>query len=234
MTTDHNLAILLLEDQGVVRAGIRALIQISEPCALIQEASCYDEAVEKLKQQFFDIAFIDVDLKGEKSGLDLLKYLRSMEIDTRAIMLSGHAEKEIVLQCITDGASGFILKDMESDGLFRRALDTVFQGSIFLPASVFGRGGFSPNIANPAKISAESLGIHGRPLEVLYYICQGLPTKSISNKMGIEEGTVRKYYIPKLFKIFNVLRRTELIIEVSRRGISVPTPTSAVSQGSKT
>ena len=42
--------------------------------------------------------------------------------------------------------------------------------------------------------------------------------------MGIEEGTVRKDYLPKLFRIFKVVRRTELLIEVSRRGIAVPVP----------
>ncbi len=62
-------------------------------------------------------------------------------MDTRAIMLSGRSEREIVLECLSAGASGYIVKDMESDGLFRRALDTVFQGSVFLPASVIGRGG---------------------------------------------------------------------------------------------
>ena len=61
-------------------------------------------------------------------------------------MLSGRSERELVMECIDAGASGYILKDMESDGVFRRALDTVFQGSIFLPTSVLGRGGFHTNI----------------------------------------------------------------------------------------
>ena len=114
---------------------------------------------------------------------------------------------------------------MESDGLFRRALDTVFSGSIFLPATVIGRGGFSPaQPAVPAAVSPETLGITGRTLEALYYVCQGLPNKLIARNMGIEEGTVRKDYLPKLFRIFHVVRRTELMIEVSRRGIAVPKP----------
>lgn len=221
------LDILLLEDQALVRAGMRELIHITEPRARIAEASSYEEAVAKVEAEPFDIAFLDIDLKGGRSGLEFLRWLRAGDRDTRAIMLSGRAEKELVMECLAEGASGYILKDMEDDGLFRRALDTVFQGSIFLPANVIGRGGFSPVPAAPARVTAESLGIGGRSLEVLYYVCQGLPNKSIARNMGIEEGTVRKDYLPRLFRLFGVARRTELLIEVSRRGIVIPPPSGA-------
>ena len=226
--TERALNILILEDQGLVRAGMRELIQISEPHALIQEAASYDEALARIAAGPIDIAFLDIDLRGDRSGLDFLRYLREQEIDTRAIMLSGRSDKDIVMECLREGASGYILKDMEDDGLFRRALDTVFQGSVFLPASVIGRGGFSPaRPSEPAPVSAESLGVSGRALEALYWVCQGLPNKSIARHMGIEEGTVRKDYLPRLFRIFKVVRRTELLIEVSRRGILVPQPQPA-------
>lgn len=223
------LSILLLEDQALVRAGLRELIQISEPRAQIQEASTYEEAVARVEADRFDIAFLDIDLKGGRSGLEFLRWLRERELDTRAIMLSGRSDKEVVMECLNEGASGYILKDMESEGLFRRALDTVFQGSIFLPANVIGRGGFSPPApaAPPAPVAADALGITGRALEVLYYVCQGLPNKSIARNMGIEEGTVRKDYLPRLFRQFKVARRTELLIEVSRRGIVIPPPAAA-------
>lgn len=236
MNPSRRLRILLLEDQALVRAGMKALIQISEPLASIREVASYEEAVKAVGNANFDIAFLDVDLKEQRSGLDFLRYIRSLDVDTRAIMLSGRVEKDLVMTCIEAGASGYILKDMDSEGLFRRALDTVFQGNIFLPASVIGRGGFSPapSIA-PSSRSAESIGVTGRALEVLYYICQGLPNKGIASRMGIEEATVRKDYVPKLFKLFRVTRRTELLVEISRRGLSIPMPAPArapVSSGS--
>ena len=230
MNVMKRLRILLLEDQALVRAGMKALIQISEPLATIREAACYEEAVALITNTTFDIAFLDIDLKEERTGLDFLRYLRSLDLDTRAIMLSGQVEKDLVMTCIEAGASGYILKDMDSEGLFRRALDTVFQGNIFLPATVIGRGGFSPSpTIAPASISPESIGVTGRSLEVLYYLCQGLPNKAIANRMGIEEATVRKDYVPKLFKLFRVTRRTELLVEISRRGLSIPTPLVAPS-----
>ena len=86
-----------LEDQALVRAGMKALIQISEPLATIREASSYEEAVEAIKNTNFDIAFLDVDLKERKSGLDFLRHMRSLDLDTRAIMLSGISTPEIAI-----------------------------------------------------------------------------------------------------------------------------------------
>jgi len=228
MNRAEELQILLLEDQGLVRAGMRALIQISEPRAQIYEAASFEEAAELLERQAFDIAFLDHDLKGELTGLDFLDHLRGREVETRAVMLSGRSDKEVVMTAIEKGAAGYILKDMENDSLFRRALDTVFAGSIFLPANILGRGGFSPTgqSAKPTETPA-SLGIGGRPLEALYWVCQGLPNKLIARKMGIEENTVRKDYLPKLFRAFGVVRRTELMVEVSRRGMVIPQPVEA-------
>jgi two-component system, NarL family, nitrate/nitrite response regulator NarL len=221
----QEISILILEDQALVRAGMRELIQISEPNAQIQEAASFDEAVARVEADRFDIAFLDIDLRHGRSGLDFLRWLRGRDLDIRAIMLSGRADKEIVIECLNEGASGYILKDMDSEGLFRRALDTVFQGSVFLPANVLGRGGFTPAPPSPpAPVALEALGISGRALEALYYVCQGLPNKSIARNMGIEEGTVRKDYLPRLFRQFKVVRRTELLIEVSRRGIVIPPP----------
>ena len=84
MNASRRLRILLLEDQGLVRAGMKALLQISEPHAAIREASSYEEAVEAVRNGTFDIAFLDIDLKGQLSGLDFLRHIRSLDVDTGA------------------------------------------------------------------------------------------------------------------------------------------------------
>lgn len=223
MTDSSVLNMLVLEDQGLVRAGMRELIKIYEPRARIYEASNYAEAVALLAERRFQFAFLDIDLKDERSGLDVLRYLREQEIETRAIMLSGCIDKEVVLECIDAGACGYIPKDISNDGVFRHALDTVFQGGIFLPEPVLGRRTDSSGAAaGHPDISPESIGVSGRSIEVLVYLCQGLANKEIARKMDVSEGTIRKDYVPKLFRIFKVTRRTELLFEVSRRRIKLP------------
>ncbi|PQO96480.1 DNA-binding response regulator [Massilia phosphatilytica] len=223
MSDAAQLTILVLEDQGLVRAGMRELIRIAQPDAHIEEAATYGDAITLLSTNRFDLAFLDFTLKSEKTGLDVVKYLREHNLDTRAIMLSAHADRELVLECIQAGACGYIPKDMDHDGIFRHALDTVFQGGIFVPVTAMARTGVhAPPVPPLPRIPATALGVTGRCLEVLYYLCQGLPNKTIASKMQVEEGTIRKDYVPKLFRIFQVTRRTELLVEVSRRGIIVP------------
>ena len=224
MNNAATLKILILDDQGLVRAGMKELIRISEPQAFIREAASYDEAVASLSTEHVDIAFLDYDLKAERTGIDVLKFLRAADIGTRAIMLSGRSERELVIECLSAGAAGFILKDMDSNGIFRKALETVFQGGIFLPAELMAYHSGPVHPTSPATVTIEALGVTGRSAQVLYYLCQGLPNKSIALRMGIEEGTIRRDYVPRLFRAFRVARRTELMMEVFRRGVIVPEP----------
>ncbi len=217
--------ILILEDQGLVRAGMRELIHITEPEAKIVEVSCYEDAVKALSEYSFDFFFLDIDLNSTHDGRDVLAFIRSHEINVRTIMLSASSDKSLVLECLNLGASGFISKNSDSDEVFRNALNTVFEGGIFIPLDLFEYDRINHR-ETPTEtiVSAETLGIAGRSLEVLYYLCQGLPNKTIACKMNVEEGTIRKHYVPKLFRIFRVARRTELLIEVSRLGIRTARP----------
>ncbi len=232
MAFETEFSVLVLEDQSLVRAGMRALIELSEPRAAVCEAGSYEEALAQLKKSHIRVAFLDIDLKQERSGIDVLKYIRQTGIPTRAIMLSAKDDEAIVLDCIRFGASGYIVKDMDSDGLFRLALETVFQGGIFLPPGVLGRGGLAPRTHPTDSSSAlAEIGVRGRPQEALYYICQGYSNAVIAHKMGVAESTVANEYNSKLFKQFHVATRASLIVEVARRGIIPPPPSRLVHSG---
>ncbi|NRF68396.1 response regulator transcription factor [Aquincola sp. S2] len=234
MTTPAPRSILLLEDMAMVRGGMKALIQLAEPRAQVLEAAGHDEAVALLDARDVDFAFLDVDLRDARhTGLDVLRHLRSRGRPTLAIMLSAISDRATVMACIDAGACGYILKDMEesafepfrAEDVFRNAIETVLRGCLYLPASVLGRGGFVPAapLARPV-VGASELGLTPRQCEVLFYICQGLQNKAIADRMGIAEGTVRKDYVTAIYQCFGVRRRTELIVEISRRGIVVAAP----------
>jgi two-component system nitrate/nitrite response regulator NarL len=230
MSARGGLEILLVEDEGIVRSGMKALVLIAEPTARVHEAASYDQAVAVLQSQpSIEIAFVDANLKGDKSGLDVVKYIRANGLNARALMLSSEDRKEFVTECLEAGASGYVPKGIEDNNIFPRALDTVLQGGTFLPFSVVGRGGDSPppGSLGSALIPAQSLGLTPRELEVLYYLAQGDLYKTIADRMQIKEATVRKDYVTKLLKFFKVARRTHLMVELARRKISIPRPLSA-------
>jgi two-component system nitrate/nitrite response regulator NarL len=224
------LKILLLEDHGLVRAGFKALLKTFAPHAQVYEAACYEQAVVTLAREPIDFAFLDFKLVGgtDKSGLDVLHFIREQALATRVIIVSGgeaangYLAKELVLQCISAGAFGYIPKAMEGDGVLREAFETVLQGRVFLPAFVFD---YCPD-AGASPQSIETLGLNGRSLEVLYYLCQGDVNKTIAKRMQLAEGTV-KDYVSLLLKQFKVKNRTQLLVEIARLGVVVPKPTIA-------
>ncbi|BFO56458.1 response regulator [Acidovorax sacchari] len=216
--------VLIVEDQGLVRAGMRSLLEKAAPRSRIHEESSYEGARARLDGTAFAFVFIDIDLGGAQTGMDLLQYVREREMPCRAIMLSGDDDRSTVLACIAKGASGYITKAVGDAGVFEQAIRTVLNDGVYLPASMAQRAPGSRLADAPRGGTAESVGLAPRHYEVLYYLCQGLPNKSIANRMGISEGTVRKSYVSDLLRFFGVVRRTELIVEVARRRLKVPPP----------
>jgi two-component system nitrate/nitrite response regulator NarL len=219
------MQILLLDDHGLVRAGIKALLAQLAPQADLIEGASFESALEILQHQHIDIALVDIDLRGAKTGIDFLSYVRRSDLDTKIIMLSGSDDRETVLQCLAEGASGYVPKGSKDGDVLRCALEIALQGGIYLPPSTLDTGGRSlpPTACRPKDFAIE-LPSSKRLREVLYYVCQGLTNKGIARRMGISEGTVRKNYVGDLLAHFGVSRRTELIIEVARQGIRVQVP----------
>lgn len=215
---------LLLEDQGLVRAGMVALLKAMPESPEVYAVASFEQAVECLNHYQFDVAFLDIDLGNGPTGLDLLPLLRLKQEGCRAIMLSGVDDRQMVLDCLDAGACGFIPKAVEDTSVFARALEVVFNEGIFLPASVFGMGRCAIRRTTGEGADIAPVHLSERLWEVLYYLCQGLPNKSIANAMGISEGTVRKAYVSELLRKFGVTRRTELMIAIAHRNIRVPRP----------
>lgn len=225
MDTGGKPVVLVLEDEALVRAGMRALIEASEPAAEVHEAGSYEEALECLARHAIDIAFLDIDLKTARSGLDVLEHIHTRGLPCRAIMLSASADEATVRKCLQEGASGYIQKDTNPDNLFRRALDTVFQDRIFLPPSVIRRRRDAPQDANAGGgPSHHDIALTVRQREALYYLYQGFSNKVIAYKMGVSESTVANEYNTKLFKIFKVSSRTKLMAKIAELGLQIRKP----------
>ncbi len=216
------MKILLLENQGIVRAGFKALLKETVPSAEVHEAADYAQAIAILLDTPIDFAFLDIHLADEdvNTGLDVLHYIHAQALATRAVMLSIYDDEVTVMNCLQAGAFGYISKAMNGDSLLQEALETVLQGQVFLPPSVIGASGVTRGLAK----TPEALGIKGRAVDVLFYLCQGYSNQQIANKLSLAENTVRKDYVSNLLKRFNVKSRTQLLVEIARQGIVIPKP----------
>lgn len=224
--------VLIVEDQGLVCAGMKSLLRTVAPQVSIRDAATYEGALALLESVRFDIVFLDLDLRTDRTGLDLLRTIRDRDLPLHVIMLSANDDPEMILTCISAGASGYIGKGSGDETVFERALQTVFQGGIFLPPSILLQDTRSIRREPRPAGAAPMPDLPPRMAEVLYLLCQGLSNKSIAARMGISEGTVRKNYVSELLRHFSVSRRTELMIEISRLGIRIPYPGGSPTWGS--
>lgn len=213
-------AVLLVDDHGLVRAGIRTLIEHAIPGVVVFEAGDTQRAWDLLREQTIDVVFLDLDLAGRGSGMELLQGIRDGDLPMRVVMLSATTDSATVMACIQAGASGYLPKASEDPAVLRVAIECTMAGGVYLPDSVL-----SPTSAAQGGATADALsGLSPRTREVLAGVCQGLPNKMIARQLGISEGTVRKTYMTELLRHFGVARRTQLMCEVARRGIRFPLP----------
>ncbi|BDC39142.1 response regulator transcription factor [Paraburkholderia terrae] len=225
MDNGYFKTVLLVEDEGLTRSAMKTLILANEPCLNIDEAEGYEHAICRLESASYDLVFLDYRLKAVRTGLDLLKWIKEQDHEVHCIMLSGQDDRDTVLECIKAGACGFISKASEEGGaVFQEALKTILSGRIYLPNTVLGKGGHSPQpTSNNRGIPVETLNLPPRLTETLRYVLQGLSNKAIARKMNITENTAKEYSSDLLAR-FNVTRRTFLIVEMARRGIEIPKP----------
>lgn len=216
---------LLVEDQGLTRHALRVLLAQSDPRLEIDEASDFATCIERLADGSYDLLFLDFHLGVGGSGLDVLKWIFDNEIAIHTVMLSAQDDRDTVLGCINAGASGFISKSGDGTGnVFKTALDTILAGQVYLPTSALGRGReVHMPFATARAPDIESLELAPRLAEALGYLCQGLSNKGIARKMSLSEHTVKEYSSDLLEK-FHVSKRTELIVEMARRGIVMSRP----------
>jgi DNA-binding NarL/FixJ family response regulator len=168
--------------------------------------------------------FLDLGLP-DRSGLEALTELKHAHPNLPVVVLSGNEDRATVLESIKCGAMGFIPKSSENPELLWHAIKTTISGAVTVPISLTTPAAASApaepqsiSAASPSPVQAQQLGLTQRQLDVLRLLVQGLPNKSIARRLDIAETTARGY-VSELLASFRVTNRTQLVIEVARRGL---------------
>jgi DNA-binding NarL/FixJ family response regulator len=214
---DH-VRYLLIDDHPLFRGGLELLLESLDPRADVTQASSVDEAVSIARSPGrIDLAMIDLHMPGH-TGLSSLRRFRDEAPHVPVVVLSGAEGEGVVRDAIDAGAMGFIPKASDPEALID-ALNVVLHGGIYLP-QVAPRADAKqhPDVAEPRQRLAD-LGITPRQIDVLGQLAQGKSNKVIARELGIADTTV-KTHIMEVFGVLGVHSRTELLFELSRRGLS--------------
>jgi DNA-binding NarL/FixJ family response regulator len=182
--------VLLADDHGLVRAGIRALIEKIPNVEVVGEASNGRKALELVKSKLPNLVLMDIGM-AELGGLEALPRIVKDFPGVKVIILSAHANEEYVIRALRSGASGYMLKDAATAEL-QLAIDSVAQDKTYL----------SPSISRTVIDSyLERVGGQFSPLEqltprqreILQLIAEGKNTKEIAADLDVSVKTVESH-----------------------------------------
>lgn len=209
------IRVLLADDHAVLRAGIRALLDMQPDIEVIGEAGDGRQAVERVRELGPDIILMDIGMPG-LDGLAATRQIRENHPGTRILILTQHENKEYVLPALKIGASGYVLKRAEGDELLT-AIRAVHAGGTFLDPAVAGvladdarRAPGSP--ADPFDTLTE------REREVLILLAQGKTYQQIAETLYISPKTV-DFHRTNLMRKLKLDNRTELTRYALQRGL---------------
>jgi DNA-binding NarL/FixJ family response regulator len=178
------IRIVLADDQLLIRAGIRAIIE-TLPGYMI-EAECADghETIAAIRTLQPDVVLLDIAMPGP-TGIEVARAIRQFNQNTKILVLSSIERREIVEQALAAGVNGYLLKDFVLAELVQ-ALSTIIEGGSFL----------SPKVSSmPLGAEAEADGgqraqLTTRQTEILRHVASGRTTKEIARELGISPKTV--------------------------------------------
>lgn len=229
------MRVLLIDDHALLRAGVALLLKQVRPDIEVVEAGTMAEGLEEARRQSLNMVFLDLDLP-DGNGFDALQQMKVDRPSLPVVIMSAQDDPAIIDRAIELHAMGFVPKSQNPEVLFA-ALQAALAGGVFLPASIVDRGDLTPPSAawpysrhDPGGsglvnqvTTAFDLGLTPREFDTLKWVVLGYPTKTIAQKMGVEDITIRKY-VSSLLAHFNVRRRTELIVYVAKSGIRLGPP----------
>jgi len=185
-----NIRVLLADDHALVRAGIRALIDVMEGVEVVAEAGDGEEALRLIREHQPDVVLLDITMP-QRSGFDVLEEARRDFPGVKIVILTVHDAGEYAIRALRAGASGFLTKSAASAEL-KQAIEMVVRGETYISPAIsrktlleYGKGG-SPGSGPFADLTP-------RQQEILKLIAEGSSTKKIARSLNISVKTVESH-----------------------------------------
>lgn len=191
--------ILLVDDHEVVRLGLRALLERHPQFEVVAEAGTARDAIEQVEQYSPDVVVMDIRLPGG-SGIEACEEISEKHPNTKVIMLTSYAEDEMLFSAIRAGASGYVLKQIEGEGLVR-AIEAVGRGEALLDPAVTQRIFQEVRKAAKEEEASAFAALTQQEKHVLMLVSEGKTNREIAKALFLGEGTVRNYVSSILSKL---------------------------------
>jgi DNA-binding NarL/FixJ family response regulator len=216
------ISVVLADDQGLVRAGFRALLDSQDDIEVVGEVDDGEEAVRLAQALAPDVVLMDIRMPG----LDGLAATRAIAVDpnlsgVHIVILTTFELDEYVFESLRAGASGFLVKDTEPVELIR-AVRAVAGGEALLSPSVTRRliGEFATRAKEPGR-GPELDELTDREREVMALVGEGLSNEEIAERLFVSPATAKTHVSRAMIKL-NARDRAQLVVFAYESGLVRP------------
>lgn len=190
--------LVLADDQLLIRAGVRALVETLPGYRIVAECADGHEAIAAIRRFQPEVVLLDIAMPGP-SGIEVARTIRQFDLETKILVLSSIDRPDIVDQALSAGVSGYLLKDFVL-GELQVALDTVLVGERYLSPKIHGLSSGTDSDAQTSRNTLLTL----RQTEILRLVASGRTTKEIARELGISPKTV-EFHRSRLMERIGVL-----------------------------
>jgi DNA-binding NarL/FixJ family response regulator len=199
--------VLLVEDQAIVRQGLKVILEQDENIKVTHEAENGEEALEILNQYSVDFIMMDVRMPV-MNGLEATRIIKRQWPEVKILILTTFNDDEYALEALKEGANGFLLKTADSSKLID-AVYSCMSGGLTLHDEVAAK--VMPRLLQREQKEAISIDLSPRELSITKLVGEGKTNKEIADELYLSIGTV-KNHITQILQKSGLRDRTQLAI----------------------
>jgi DNA-binding NarL/FixJ family response regulator len=216
-----SIRVLIADDQALVRAGFRKILEADSQIEIVAEAADGLEAVEAARRHDPDVVLMDIRMPN-LDGLEATRRLLDGDVQTtRVLILTTFGLNEYVYEALRAGASGFLLKDAPPEHLLS-AVHVVDRGDALLDPSIT-RAVIEEFARRPlrSELAGKLEALTAREREVLELLARGLSNGEIATRFVVSEGTV-KTHVASVLRKLGLRDRVQAAIYAYESGLVEP------------
>ena len=211
------IRVLLVDDHTLFRSGVKSLLQRQSDFEVVGEAPDSLQGVKRAEELKPDVVLLDLHMPGI-SGKDAVRLFLEAAPETHIVMLTVSENAADLLESLRAGASGYLLKNIETETLLdsiRRAAD----GDSVVSAQMTGKLVRGLQAARDVPTEAEKDALSPREREILSHLAKGSSNKEIARNLSVAESTV-KIHVQHILRKLNLSSRVQAAVYAIEKGLA--------------